>query len=97
MVFGSNYQDARIQIVRELFGDVNSWKISSVDDNPRPDIPYCLYDVYHGDDNSNAILRNCLSIAEIIHRPVFCFFDSSTIEKVSEEIKVELGAVEFVD
>ena len=65
LVFGNNYQDARIQIVKSLFGDVNSWKITFDDDSPRPDISYCLYDVYLGDDNSNAILRNCMSMQRI--------------------------------
>jgi len=97
LVFGNNYQDARIQIVKSLFGDVNSWKITFDDDSPRPDISYCLYDVYLGNDNSNAILRNCMSIAANIHRPVFCFFDSSTKEKVPTDIISELEAIEYID
>ena len=96
MVFGGHYQDARIQIVEKIFGNANFWKIAYKDDDPRPDIPYCLYDVYLGDDNSNAILRNCMSIAANIHRPVFCFFHSSTKEKVPTDIISELEAIEYI-
>ena len=97
LVFGRDYQDTRIQIVKSVFGDANSWKITFDDDNPRTDIPYCLYDVYLGDDYSNAILRNCIGIAARIHRPIFCFFDSTTIEKVPTDIISELEAIEYID
>lgn len=97
LVFGRDYRDARIQIVKSFFEDENFWKITFDNDIPRPDIPYCLYDVYLGDENSNAILRNCMCIASKIHRPVFCFFDSSTMEKVPADIISELDAIEYVD
>ena len=97
MVFGSDYQDARIQIVKKIYGDANFWKITFDDDNPRLDIPYCLYDVYLGDDHSNAILRNCIKIAATNHCPVFCFFDSSTIKGVPADIISELDAIEYTE
>ena len=97
MVFGSHYQDARIQIVKKIFGNANFWKITFKDDNPRPDIPYCLYDGYLGDDGSNVILNNCIEIAAKIKRPVFCFFDYSTKEKVPAEILSELEALEYTE
>ena len=97
MVFGGHHQDARLQIIKKIFGKVNSYKISFKNDKPRPDIPYCLYDTYIGDDNSNGILRNCMEIAATIQRPVFCFFNSSTKEKVPAEILSELDILEYTE
>lgn len=95
MVFGNSNQDARIQIVKKIFGDVNFWKITSKDDNPRSTIPYCLYDVYLGDAYSNDILQNCINIVKRINRPMFCFFDSSTIKFVPTEILSKLDIFEY--
>ena len=97
MVFGGHYQDARIQIVKKIFGNANFWKIAYKDDDPRPDIPYCLYDVYLGDENSNVILRHCIEIAAKIKRPVFCFFNSLVKEKLPREILLELDAIEYIE
>lgn len=97
MVFGGHHQDARSQVIKKIFGKVNSYKISFKNDNPRPDIPYCIYDAYIGDDNSNDILRNCMDIAVKIQRPVFCLFDSSTKEKVPAEILSKLDILEYTE
>ena len=97
MVFGGHYQDARIQIVKKIFGNVNFWKITFKDDSPRPDIPYCLYDVYLGDENSNVILRHCIEIAAKIKRPVFCFFATSTKDKVPTSILSQVDVIEYVE
>lgn len=97
IVFGGHYQDARIQIVKRIFGNTNFYKISFEDDKPRPDIPYCLYDGYIGDDRSNTILKNCMDVAARIHRPIFCFFDSSAKEKVPSDVLSVVDAIEYVE
>ena len=71
--FGKYEEIVALKIIKEVFGDSNFYNISSAHDNPRVDIPYCIYDTYSGDANSHAILIHCVEIAKNIHRPVFCF------------------------
>ena len=71
--FGKYEETVALQIIKEVFGDSNFFKIGATYDNPRVDIPYCIYDTYSGDDYSYAILTHCAEIAKNIHRPVFCF------------------------
>jgi hypothetical protein len=71
--FGKYEETVALQIIKEVFGDSNFFKIGTTYDNPRVDIPYCIYDTYSGDDYSYAILTHCAEISKNIHRPVFCF------------------------
>jgi hypothetical protein len=82
--FGKHEEPIALKIMKEVFGDSNSFKIGATYDNPRADIPYCIYDTYFGDDNSFAILIHCVEIAKSIHRPVFCFISHDKMKQLPE-------------
>ena len=44
--FGKYEETVALQIIKEVFGDSNFFKIGATYDNPRVDIPYCIYDTY---------------------------------------------------
>ena len=82
--FGKYGETVALKIIKEIFGDSNSFKISATYDNPRADIPYCMFDACLGDENSIAILKHCEEIAQNIHRPVFCFISHDNIKQLPE-------------
>ena len=84
--FGKHEEPIALKIMKEVFGDSNFFNISATYDNPRADIPYCIYDTYYGDDNSYAILIHCVEIAKNIHRPVFCFLSHDKMKQLPEGI-----------
>ena len=93
--FGKYEESVALEILKEVFGDSNSFKIGATYDNPRADIPYCLYDTYLGDDNSIAILKHCVKIAQNIHRPVFCFISHDNMKQLPEGIVSSLNIYEY--
>ena len=80
--FGKYEEPTALKIIKEVFDESNSFKIVATYDNPRVDIPYCIYDTYIGDDNSIAILKHCVEITQNIHRPVFCFMSHDNLRKL---------------
>ena len=84
--FGKYEKTVALKALKEVFGDSNSYKIGATYDNPRADIPYCLYDTYSGDDNSIAILKHCEEIAQNIHRPIFSFISNDNMRQLPEGI-----------
>ncbi len=95
LVFGESYEDLRWKTTEKLLGD-SYWKITLDNDEPRADIPYCLYNTYYG-KVCNSTLQNCYNIASRIHRPVFCFIDNSVKEQVPEELLKNVDIYEFID
>ena len=93
-VFGECYDDGRWQILERLLGE-SYWKIINEKDDPRPNIPYLLYNTYYG-KACNPTLYRCIEIASQIHRPMFCFIDNSVKDEVSEEILSEYGLYNFI-
>ena len=94
-VFGERYDDGRWQILEKTLGE-SYWKICNEKDDPRKDIPYCLYNTYYG-AACNSTLYRCIEIAKQIHRPMFCFIDNSVKDKVPEEIIAEYGLYNFTN
>ncbi len=94
-VFGERYDDGRWQILERLLGEIY-WKITYEKDDPRPDIPYLLYNTYYG-KVCNPTLYRCIEIASQIHRPMFCFIDNSVKDSVPEEILNEYGLYNFIE
>jgi RNA-binding protein YhbY len=43
------------------------------------------------------VLKNCMDVAARIHRPIFCFFDSSAKEKVPSGVLSLVDAIEYVE
>ncbi len=95
VLFGMYEEEIALGYIKNIFGDSNSWKITFDDDDPRPDIPYCLYDVYLGNENSNRILRNCITIAARIHRPVFCFISLDYADTLPADIIKDVEVYAF--
>ena len=93
--FGKYEKTVALKALKEVFGDSNSYKIGATYDNPRADIPYCLYDTYLGDDNSIAILKHCEEIAHNIHRPVFCFISHDNMKQLPEGIVSSSNIYEY--
>lgn len=93
-VFGERYDDGRRQILERLLGEIY-WKITYEKDEPRPDIPYLLYNTYYG-EVCNPTLYRCIEIASQIHRPMFCFVDNSVKDSVPDEILKEYGLYNFI-
>ena len=93
--FGKYEESVALEILKEVFGDSNSFKIGATYDNPRVDIPYCIYDTYLGDENSIAILKHCEEIAHNIHRPVFCFISHDNMKQLPEGIVSSLNIYEY--
>ena len=93
-VFGERYDDGRWQILERLLGEIY-WKITYEKDEPRPDIPYLLYNTYYG-EVCNPTLYRCIEIASQIHRPMFCFIDNSVKDSVPDEILKEYGLYNFI-
>ena len=86
VVFLGKYQEgACLKTIKEIWGDSNFHKIGSVYDNPRADIPYCLYDGYYGKAENNLLLH-CFEVAKKIQRPIFCFISSDYEEVVPKEV-----------
>ena len=83
--FGKHEEPIALKIIKEVFGDSNSFKIGATYDSPRADIPYCLFDSYFGNAD-NELLLHCFEIANNIHRPVFCFISSSYEEEIPKEL-----------
>ena len=94
-VFGESHEDKRWKLTKKLLGDTY-WKISFEDDNPREDIPYCIYNTYYGTD-CNSTLLNCIKIAAQIHRPVYCFIDNSVKDCIPQDIISDKDMYVFVD
>lgn len=84
--FDRNEGGSVLHIIKELFGASNFYKIGDVYDNPRSDIPYCLYEMLQVDENTISILKRCVSISQSIHRPVFCVIANNYINKLPEGI-----------
>jgi len=84
--FGKHEEPIALKIMKEVFGDSNFFNISATYDNPRADIPYCIYDTYLGDENSIAILKHCEEIAQNIHRPIFSFISNDNMRQLPEGI-----------
>ena len=93
--FGKYEESVALEILKEVFGDSNSFKIGATYDNPRADMPYCIYDTYLGDENSIAILKHCEEIAHNIHRPVFCFISHDNMKQLPEGIVSSLNIYEY--
>ena len=93
--FGKYEETVALKVLKEVFGGSNSFIISATYDNPRADIPYCLYDTYLGDDNSIAILKHCVKIAQNIHRPVFCFISHDNMKQLPEGIVSSSNIYEY--
>ena len=93
--FGKHEETVALKILKEIFGDSNSFKIGATYDNPRVDIPYCIYDTYLGDENSIAILKHCVEIAQNIHRPIFCFIPNDKIGLLPEGIVSSSNIYEY--
>lgn len=83
--FGKHEEPIALKIIKQVYGDSNSFKIVATYDNPRADIPYCLFDAYYGNAD-NELLLHCFEIANNIHRPVFCFISSSYEEEIPKEL-----------
>ena len=93
--FGKYEKTVALKALKEVFGDSNSYKIGATYDNPRVDIPYCIYDTYLGDENSIAILKHCEEIAHNIHRPVFCFISHDNMKQLPEGIVSSSNIYEY--
>ena len=93
--FGKYEKTVALKALKEVFGDSNSYKIGATYDNPRVDIPYCIYDTYLGDENSIAILKHCVEITQNIHRPVFCFISHDNMKQLPEGIVSSSNIYEY--
>jgi len=93
--FGKYEETVALKILKEVFGDSNSFKIGATFDNPRVDIPYCIYDTYLGDENSITILKHCVEIAQNIHRPIFCFISNDNMKQLPKGIVSSSNIYEY--
>lgn len=86
VAFGKYEESIALHIIKGIFGNANSFKIGSIYDSPNSDMPYVVYDTYNGDNNSITILKHCASIAQSIHKPVFCFISTDHLNKMPEGV-----------
>ena len=93
--FGKYEKTVALKALKEVFFFFFSYKIGATYDNPRVDIPYCIYDTYLGDENSIAILKHCEEIAQNIHRPVFCFISHDNMKQLPEGIVSSSNIYEY--